>query len=54
MAATHKCEACLKKTIEDAVEVPQRMVVADTECGPGRGHMWKEMGKNSLYNLLIM
>jgi len=44
--ATHKCEACLKKTIEDAVEVPPGMMVSNTDCTPGRGHVWEEIGKS--------
>ena len=45
--ATHKCEACLKKTVEDAVEIDPNvpgMVLPGSDCAPGRGHVWKPIG----------
>jgi len=44
--ATHRCGSCLKKTIEDCAEADllEGMVLAASECGPGRGHDWKEIG----------
>ena len=46
MEATHQCGSCLKKTIQGrAVAVlPEGMVFAGSECGPGRGHSWDEIG----------
>jgi hypothetical protein len=44
--ATHQCGSCLKKTIEGRAEadLPEGMVPAASDCGPGRGHTWKEIG----------
>ena len=45
--ATHECGSCLKETIEDCVEadLPEGMVLAGSDCGPGRGHTWREIGR---------
>ena len=42
---THKCSACLRKTIEDAEEVAHPLVLATSACPsrPGIGHAWVEL-----------
>ena len=47
--ATHKCSACLRKTIEDADQVDPPLVLAGSTCPnrPGIGHAWVEMGATS-------
>ena len=41
--ATHQCNRCLKKTIEDAVSVVQPLVLAVSECKAhgGGSHTWQ-------------